>query len=75
MDILGPFPIVVGQKKFVLVAVDYFTKWVEAEAMWRITTNDVKGLIWKNIITRFDMPQSIVFDNGPQIDTPKLKDW
>ncbi|KMT08288.1 hypothetical protein BVRB_6g142130 [Beta vulgaris subsp. vulgaris] len=40
MDILGPFPIAAGQKKFVIVAVDYFTKWVEAEALRGITTND-----------------------------------
>ena len=33
MNILGPFPVAVRQKKFVLVVVDYFTKWVEAEAM------------------------------------------
>ena len=64
-----------AQKKFVIVDVDYFTKWIEVEAMWGITTDDVKGFIWKNIITRFSMPQSIVFDNGPQFETPKLKDW
>ncbi|KAL0373513.1 UNVERIFIED_CONTAM: hypothetical protein Sradi_3267000 [Sesamum radiatum] len=29
MDIVGPFPLVPGQKKFLLVAIDYFTKWVE----------------------------------------------
>ncbi|XP_020222083.1 uncharacterized protein LOC109804662 [Cajanus cajan] len=33
MDILGPFPIAKGQCKFLLVAVDYFTKWVEAEPL------------------------------------------
>ncbi|XP_048492977.1 uncharacterized protein LOC104903462 [Beta vulgaris subsp. vulgaris] len=43
MDILGPFPIAADQKKFVIVVVGYFTKWVEAEAMRGITTNDVKG--------------------------------
>ncbi|KMT08060.1 hypothetical protein BVRB_6g144140 [Beta vulgaris subsp. vulgaris] len=64
-----------GQKKFVIVAVDYFTKWVEAEAMRGITTNDVKGFVWKNLSTRFGMPQSIVFDNGPQFETPKLRQW
>lgn len=68
MDILGPFLIAVSQKKFVIVAVDYFTKWDEAEAM--------RGrLHLENIITRFGVPQSIVFDNGPQFETPKLKDW
>ncbi|KAL0443979.1 UNVERIFIED_CONTAM: hypothetical protein Slati_2120600 [Sesamum latifolium] len=37
MDIVGPFPLVPGQKKFLLVAIDYFTKWVEAEPLARIT--------------------------------------
>ena len=32
LDILGPFPKVSGQKKFVIARVDYFTKWLEAEA-------------------------------------------
>ncbi|XP_010695333.1 uncharacterized protein LOC104907993 [Beta vulgaris subsp. vulgaris] len=45
MDILGPFPVAAGQKTFVIVAVDYFTKWVEAEAKRGITTNDVKGFV------------------------------
>ena len=75
MDILGPFPVPTGQKKILKVVMDYFTKWVEAEAMRGITTNDVEGFIWKNIITRFGMPRSIVFDNGPQFETPTLKDW
>ncbi|XP_048503079.1 uncharacterized protein LOC125498829 [Beta vulgaris subsp. vulgaris] len=75
MDILGPFPVAAGQEKFVIIAVDYFTKWVEAEAMRGLTTNDVKGFVWKNLITRFGMPQSIVFDNGAQFETPKLREW
>ena len=32
VDILGPFPQAMGNRRFVLVAVDYFTKWAEAEA-------------------------------------------
>lgn len=75
MDILGPFPQASGQRKFVLVAVDYFTKWVEAEPMKSIKTADVQGFIWKNLITRFGVPQSIVFDNGPQFETPRLRSW
>ncbi|KAL0416238.1 UNVERIFIED_CONTAM: hypothetical protein Slati_3455700 [Sesamum latifolium] len=31
MDIVGPFPLAAGQRKFLLVAIDYFTKWVEVE--------------------------------------------
>ncbi|XP_042410237.1 uncharacterized protein LOC121999652 [Zingiber officinale] len=37
MDIVGPFPMAIGQRKFLFVAVDYFSKWVEAEPLARIT--------------------------------------
>ncbi|KAK4384234.1 hypothetical protein Sango_2734900 [Sesamum angolense] len=37
MDIVGPFPLTTRQRKFLLVAIDYFTKWVEAEPLAYIT--------------------------------------
>ena len=52
LDILGPFPRATDNQRFVLVAVDYFTKWVEAEALANIRDMDVKKFVWKNIITR-----------------------
>ncbi|KAL0386639.1 UNVERIFIED_CONTAM: hypothetical protein Slati_4588900 [Sesamum latifolium] len=42
IDIVGPFPLAAGQRKFLLVAVDYFTKWVEAEPLARITEGEAK---------------------------------
>ncbi|KAL0457775.1 UNVERIFIED_CONTAM: hypothetical protein Slati_0404700 [Sesamum latifolium] len=42
IDIVGPFPLACGQRKFLLVAVDYFTKWVEAEPLARITEGEVE---------------------------------
>ncbi|XP_075479434.1 uncharacterized protein LOC142520317 [Primulina tabacum] len=47
IDIVGPFSIAPAQKKFLLVAVDYFSKWVEAEPLARITENDVLKFLWK----------------------------
>ncbi|XP_073138233.1 uncharacterized protein [Henckelia pumila] len=44
MDIVGPLPPGPGQKKFLLVAVDYFSKWVEAEPLAKITEEAVLGL-------------------------------
>lgn len=41
MDILGPFPMAPGQKKFLLVVIDYFTKWVKAVLLTSITTQEV----------------------------------
>ncbi|KAL2252784.1 UNVERIFIED_CONTAM: hypothetical protein Sindi_0073100 [Sesamum indicum] len=44
IDIIGPFPQAVAQKKFLIVAVEYFFKWVEAEALARSLR---KRLDWK----------------------------
>ncbi|RVW37155.1 Gag-Pol polyprotein [Vitis vinifera] len=56
-------------KKFLLVATDYFSKWVEAEAYASIKDKDVTKFVWKNIICRFGIPQTIIADNGPQFDS------
>ncbi|KAL0411333.1 UNVERIFIED_CONTAM: hypothetical protein Slati_3723000 [Sesamum latifolium] len=37
LDLVGPFPRATGQRKFLIVAVDYFTKWVEAEPLAKIS--------------------------------------
>ncbi|RDX88927.1 Retrovirus-related Pol polyprotein from transposon 17.6, partial [Mucuna pruriens] len=66
IDILGPFPMAPGQVKFLMVAVDYFTKWIEVEPMATITAERVKRFIWKKIVCRFGLPAEIVSDNGTQ---------
>ena len=38
MDILGPFPMASGQRKFLIVVIDYFTKWIKVKALAKITT-------------------------------------
>ena len=60
LDILSPFPRATGNRRFVLVAVDYFTKWAEAEALANIRDMDVKKFVWKNIVTRFRVPDSLI---------------
>ena len=49
LDILGPFPQATGNRQFVLVAVDCFTKWAEVEALANIQDIDVKKFVWKNV--------------------------
>ena len=65
MDIVRPLPAAPAQKKFLLVATDYFSKWVETEAYASIKDKDVTRFVWKNIIYRFGIPQTIIADNGP----------
>ena len=53
-----------GNRRFVLVAVDYFTKWAEAEALANIQDVDVKKFVQRNIVTRFGVVDSLISDNG-----------
>lgn len=64
IDIVGPLPQGKGQVKFLLVAIDYFIKWFEAEALVTITEVRIRSFVWKNIICRFEIPRTIISDNG-----------
>ena len=50
MDIVGPLPTTTVQKKFLLIATNYFSKWVEAEAYASIKDKDVTKFVWKNSV-------------------------
>jgi hypothetical protein len=63
MDILGPFHEALGQLKYLVVAMDYFTKCVEAEPLATITSTRVQVFTFKTIICRFGIPAEIVTDN------------
>ena len=72
---MGPFPTVPAQKKLLLVAIDYFSKWIEAEAFASIKDRDVTRFILKNIVCRFGIPRTIVSDNGPQFNSRVYRDF
>nr|GEZ49401.1 reverse transcriptase domain-containing protein [Tanacetum cinerariifolium] len=63
IDIAGPFLEGPGKVKFLIVAMDYFTKWIEAKAVATITGGQVKKFVWDNIVCRFGIPGEIISDN------------
>ena len=76
LDIVGPFPKVAGNngnKKYLLVGTDYFTKWVEAEPLTNIRDVDAKKFLWKSIVTRFGIPHTLISDNGLQFDSKSFR--
>ena len=75
LDILGPLPIGKGQCKFIIVAVDYFTKWAEADPLATITEQKIRDFVWFSIICRFGIPRALVSDNGKQFDNAKFRDF
>uniref|UniRef100_A0A2N9FJR7 Uncharacterized protein n=1 Tax=Fagus sylvatica TaxID=28930 RepID=A0A2N9FJR7_FAGSY len=75
LDLVGPLPRATGNRQWLIVATDYFTKWVEAEPLTRITDSESRKFIWKNIITRFGIPRCLVSDNGTQFDSGPFKKY
>ena len=72
---MGPFPTGVRQLKFLVVGIDYFTKWVEAEALATITERNIQSFVWRNIICRFGIPRVLVFDNEKQFNNNTFRDF
>ena len=73
LDIIGFFPKAVGNKRYLLVSIDCFTKWVEAEPLANIRDMDTKKFIWRNIVTRFEVPRTFISDNGLQFDSKAFR--
>nr|GEY09465.1 reverse transcriptase domain-containing protein [Tanacetum cinerariifolium] len=74
IDIAGPFSKGPRKVKFLIVAMDYFTKWIEANAVATITGGQVKKFVWDNIVCRFGIPGAIISDNGKQFSDNPFKD-
>nr|GFA06140.1 reverse transcriptase domain-containing protein [Tanacetum cinerariifolium] len=55
-----------GKVKFMIVAIDYVTKWIQAKPVATITGNQIKKFMWDNIDYRFGLPGEIISDNGKQ---------
>ena len=75
LDIMRPFLTAVRQLKFLVVGIDYFTKWVEAEALATITEKNVRNFVWICIICRFGIPRVFVSNNGRQFDNNSFRDF
>ena len=58
-----------------MVAVEYFTKWVEAEPLAQITEKKMEDFVLKSIIYRFGIPHTIITDNGRQFDNDQFREF
>ncbi|CAF1521526.1 unnamed protein product [Adineta ricciae] len=66
IDIMGPFPVTARQKRFLLVVVDYFSRWIEAFPMRTTTSENVADILTNEVFARYGLPKYILSDNGPQ---------
>nr|XP_027071851.1 uncharacterized protein K02A2.6-like [Coffea arabica] len=69
MDVIGAIdsPASNGHR-FILVAIEYFTKWVEAESYKHVTKKVVTDFLRKHIICRFGIPETLITDNAKNLN-------
>jgi hypothetical protein len=72
---LGPLPPSQGNLKYVVVAVEYFSKWIETKPLATITSTTVQKFFWQNIVCRFGVQKAITVDNGTQFEAEAFKDF
>ena len=63
IDFMGPFLTSFGYI-YILIAVDYVSKWVEASACPKNDANTVVGFLQSNILSRFGTPRTLISDGG-----------
>ncbi|XP_074337084.1 uncharacterized protein LOC141674262 [Apium graveolens] len=75
MDIIGPLLMATTQRKFLIVAIDYFTKWIEAKPMEKITNKQLDQFPWENIMCRYGILCNLVTDNGSQFNNEDFEKY
>ncbi|XP_059281020.1 uncharacterized protein LOC132034653 [Lycium ferocissimum] len=74
-DVIGPIePVASNKHRFILVAIDYFTKWVEAASYASLTKKVVADFVHNNTICQFGIPESIITDNGANLNSRLMKE-
>ena len=73
MDVISPItPKVSNGHYFILVAIDYFTKWVEAESYARVTKEVITRFVRNILVCRFNLPESIISDNARNLNNDMM---
>ncbi|XP_035832029.1 uncharacterized protein LOC118481049 [Helianthus annuus] len=75
IDIIGAFQEGPGGVKYVVVAIYYFTKWIEARPLAKITGEQMRRFVLDNIICRYGVPKELVSDNSVQFAGKPFRPW
>ena len=76
IDVIGAIhPPTSNGHRYILVAIDYFTKWVEVASYKTVTTVAIEKFIRNNIIARYRVPHALIFDNGTNFIAKRIEDY
>jgi hypothetical protein len=64
-----------GNYTIVVVAFEYFEKWIEAKPLTNVSSASIKKFLWQNQICRYGVPQHITVNNAKYFDSTIFKDF
>jgi hypothetical protein len=64
LDFVGPISPTSRKKRYILVCIDYVTKWVEEKSLYQASEKSVVDFLFEDIFTCFGVPREIVTDQG-----------
>ncbi|GBC28728.2 retrovirus-related Pol polyprotein from transposon 412 [Rhizophagus irregularis DAOM 181602=DAOM 197198] len=73
IDVIGPLPRTEEGNKYIVVAIDFFTKWPEAKAIKEANAKEISKFIYEEIICRHGCPKKILTDNGSEFNNQLTK--
>ncbi|XP_074336436.1 uncharacterized protein LOC141673582 [Apium graveolens] len=73
--LIGELPKAKGRVKYVVVAVDYFTKWAKAEPLDTITAKTLKDFVYRAIVCWYGIPYQLISDNGKHFDSKEMREF
>jgi hypothetical protein len=76
LDIIGEInPHSSKQHRYILTSTDYFTRWMEEIPLTKVNDEVVINFLEQHIMTRFGVPNTLVFDNATYFSSLKLTDF
>lgn len=72
---IGTFPIVIRKRKFIILIIDNFIKWIEIESLIIITYQKVTNFLYKSIIWKYEISCVIINNNGKWFDSKRFKEF
>ena len=76
IDTIGEIrPIAFNRHRFILVAIDYFTKWVEVASFATVTKNVVARFIKHNLVCHYGVPEKIITNNGTNLNNMMITEF
>ena len=75
IDVIGAIePKASNGHRFILVAIDYFTKWVKAASYTNVTSSVVVKFIKRELICLYRLPRKIITDNGTNLNNKMMQE-